>query len=284
MEIEWANLKAHELRRLAEQDAIVILPVGAIEQHGPHLPVQVDSRLGGEVARAAARINSPHVVQVYFAGTHGDMDFFAMEYVEGSDLARKMKDGWRPTPPECLGLIIQATRSLVALGEHNIVHRDIKPANYMFTTAGMVKLMDFGLVKFASEAHGLTQTGTIMGTVNYFSPEQGRGEVCDQRTDLYALGVIAYEMLAGRTPFAGASAATLPQLVEQRPPPSLRYLAPATPPELETITLKLLEREPERRYASAAALAEDLRRFLADEPILAQPPGAWTRFARYARR
>ncbi len=211
-------------------------------------------------ARAAARINSPHVVQVYFAGTHGDMDFFAMEYVEGSDLSRKLKDGWRPTPSECLALIIQATRSLVALGEHRIVHRDIKPANYMLTNAGMVKLMDFGLVKFASEAHGLTQTGTIMGTVNYFSPEQGRGEVCDQRTDIYALGVMFYEMLTGKLPFTGGDATSVIYQhihVEPKPP---KIHNPAVTEPYQSVVLKCLGKEAKNRYQTARDLLDDLER------------------------
>lgn len=228
-------------------------------------------------ARAAARINSPHVVQVYFAGTHGDMDFFAMEYVEGTDLSRKLKDGWRPTPAECLGLIIQATRSLVALGEHNIVHRDIKPANYMLTSAGMVKLMDFGLVKFASEAHGLTQTGTIMGTVNYFSPEQGRGEVCDQRTDLYALGVMFYEMLTGKLPFTGGDATSvIYQHIHAEPkPPKIHN--PAVTEPYQTVVLKCLAKDAKDRYQTAKALLEDLERISRGEhPLL---PGGTKRSA-----
>ncbi|MBA3700070.1 MAG: protein kinase [Planctomycetes bacterium] len=220
-------------------------------------------------ARAAARINSPHVVQVYFAGTHGDMDFFAMEYVEGADLSRKLKDGWRPTPPECLGLIIQATRSLVALGEHNIVHRDIKPANYMLTSAGMVKLMDFGLVRFASEAHGLTQTGTIMGTVNYFSPEQGRGEVCDQRTDLYALGVMFYEMLTGKLPFTGGDATSvIYQHIHTEPKPPKLHNPSVTEP-YQSVVLKCLEKDAKDRYQTAKSLLEDLERIhRGEKPLL----------------
>ena len=220
-------------------------------------------------ARAAARINSPHVVQVYFAGTHKEIDFFAMEYVEGTDLARKLKDGWHPTPPECLGLILQAVRSLVALGEHKIVHRDIKPANYMLTTAGQLKLMDFGLVRFASESHGLTQTGTVMGTVNYFSPEQGRGEVCDQRTDLYALGVMFYELLTGKLPFTGGDATSvIYQHIHAEPkPPKIHN--PAVTEPYQSVVLKCLEKNAADRYQTAAELLGDLERINRGEaPLL----------------
>lgn len=224
-------------------------------------------------ARAAARINSPHVVQVYYAGTHNDVDFFAMEYVEGTDIARRLKDGWRPSPEECLELITQATRSLVALGEHKIVHRDIKPANYMLTTGGVVKLMDFGLVRFASEAHGLTQTGTIMGTVNYFSPEQGRGEVCDQRTDLYALGVMFYEMLTGKLPFTGGDATSvIYQHIHAEPKPPKVHNPSVTEP-YQSVVLKCLEKEAKNRYQTAKELLEDLERISRGEhPLL--PGGA----------
>ncbi len=219
-------------------------------------------------ARAAARINSPHVVQVYFAGSHNDIDFFAMEFVEGHDLAKKLKDGWRPTPPECLTLIIQAVRSLVALGEHQIVHRDIKPANYMLTTSGQLKLMDFGLVKFATEAHGLTQTGTVMGTVNYFSPEQGRGEICDQRTDLYALGVMFYELLTGKLPFTGGDATSvIYQHIHAEPkPPKIHN--PAVTEPYQSVVLKCLEKSAADRYQTAVELLSDLERMARGEPPL----------------
>ena len=225
-------------------------------------------------ARAAARINSPHVVQVYFAGSHltaqkGETHFFAMEYVEGTDLSRKLKDGYRPTPDECLGLVLQATRSLVALADHNIVHRDIKPANFMLTNRGQLKLMDFGLVKFASEAHGLTQTGTVMGTVNYFSPEQGRGEVCDQRTDIYALGVMFYEMLTARLPFTGGDATSvIYQHIHTEPKPP-RIHNPAVTEPYQSIVLKCLAKDPDDRYKTAMELLADLERIQRGEQPLA---------------
>ena len=216
-------------------------------------------------ARAAARINSPHVVQVYFAGSHNDIDFFAMEFVEGTDLAKKLKDGWRPAPTECLPLIIQAVRSLVALGEHKIVHRDIKPANYMLTSNGQLKLMDFGLVKFATETHGLTQTGTVMGTVNYFSPEQGRGEICDQRTDIYALGVMFYELLTGKLPFSGGDATSvIYQHIHAEPkPPKIHN--PAVTEPYQSVVLKCLEKNVADRYQTAAELLGDLERMTRGE-------------------
>jgi serine/threonine-protein kinase len=220
-------------------------------------------------ARAAARINSPHVVQVYYAGTHELVDFFAMEFVEGTDLARRLKDGWRPTPIECLQLMIQATRSLVALGEHKIVHRDIKPANFMFTTSGVVKLMDFGLVKMASEAHGLTQTGTVMGTVNYFSPEQGRGEVCDQRTDIYALGVMFYELLTGKLPFTGGDATSvIYQHIHADPKPPKVHNPNVSEP-YQSVVLKCLAKDAGDRYQTAKDLLDDLERMQRGEmPLL----------------
>jgi serine/threonine-protein kinase len=138
-------------------------------------------------AKAVAQISSPHVVGVYFAGQHDGHHYFAMEFVEGKDLGVRLRDGYKPTHREALDLVTQAARGLAAAGELGIVHRDIKPGNMMVTNKGLVKLMDFGLVRMArSEDTGLTMAGTVMGTVSYFSPEQGRGERCDCRTDIYA--------------------------------------------------------------------------------------------------
>ncbi|MBI5426384.1 MAG: serine/threonine protein kinase [Opitutae bacterium] len=235
-------------------------------------------------AQTAARLRHPHIVAVHDSGRADGHVFFTMDYVEGGDLAQRLRRG-PLAPRDAASLLHKISGALAYTHGEGVLHRDLKPSNILLD-GDEPRLADFGLAAELEPGGDLTAVTGVLGTPHYLAPEAIRGGsgAVTAASDLYALGVIAYEMLAGRTPFAGASAATLPQLVEQRPPPSLRYLAPATPPELETITLKLLEREPERRYASAAALAEDLRRFLAGEPILAQPPGAWTRFARYARR
>lgn len=235
-------------------------------------------------AQTAARLRHPHIVAVHDSGRADGHVFFTMDYVEGGDLAQRLRRG--PLAPRAAAAMLhQIAGALAYTHGEGVLHRDLKPSNILLD-GDEPRLADFGLAAQLDPGGDLTAVTGVLGTPHYLAPEALRGgsAALTAASDLYAVGVIAYEMLAGRTPFAGASAVELPQLADQRPPPSLRYLAPATPPDLETITLKLLEREPERRYASAAALAEDLRRFLAGEPILAQPPGAWTRFTRYARR
>jgi predicted Ser/Thr protein kinase/tetratricopeptide (TPR) repeat protein len=210
-------------------------------------------------AKAVAQINSPHVIQVYFAGVEDGHHYFAMEYVEGVDLSKKLKDGFKPSAKESLDLVIQATRGLVAAGEHGIVHRDIKPANMMVSKRGPLKLMDFGLVRLArSEDTGLTMAGTIMGTVSYFSPEQGRGERCDSRTDIYALGVVYYELLTGNLPFTGGDATSvIYQHIHTQPRPP-KEIDPTISEDVQAVVLKCLQKLPEQRYQTAAELLADL--------------------------
>jgi tRNA A-37 threonylcarbamoyl transferase component Bud32 len=154
----------------------------------PHLAANAQMRQRFEQeATTASLLNSPHVVQVFAAGTHGDMVYFVMEYVEGTDLAEKINEkndaAQLFTPDEATNFVLQAARGLAEANKHNIVHRDIKPANLMITTKGVVKIADFGISKIAGE-HGLTMTGTAVGTPAYCSPEQGRGDQVDARADI----------------------------------------------------------------------------------------------------
>jgi predicted Ser/Thr protein kinase/tetratricopeptide (TPR) repeat protein len=209
-------------------------------------------------AKAVAQISSPHVVGVYFAGVHEGHHYFAMEYVEGQDLSVKVRDGFKPTHREALDLVAQAARGLAVAGELGIVHRDIKPANMMVTKKGLVKLMDFGLVRVArAEETGLTMAGTIMGTVSYFSPEQGRGERCDCRTDIYALGVVFYELLTRRLPFTGGDATSvIYQHIHQAPKPP-KEIDPSIPEGYQAVVLKCIQKDPDHRYQTAADLLKD---------------------------
>lgn len=210
-------------------------------------------------AKAVAQISSPHVVGVYYAGVHEGHHYFAMEYVEGQDLSVKVRDGFNPTHREALDLVAQAARGLAVAGELGIVHRDIKPANMMVTKKGLVKLMDFGLVRVArSEDTGLTMAGTIMGTVSYFSPEQGRGERCDCRTDIYALGVVFYELLTRRLPFTGGDATSvIYQHIHQAPKPP-KEIDPSIPEGYQAVVLKCIQKDPDHRYQTATDLLKDL--------------------------
>jgi predicted Ser/Thr protein kinase len=210
-------------------------------------------------AKAVAQISSPHVVGVYYAGVHEGHHYFAMEYVEGQDLSVKVRDGFKPTHREALDLVAQAARGLAVAGDLGIVHRDIKPANMMVTKKGLVKLMDFGLVRVAqAEDTGLTMAGTIMGTVSYFSPEQGRGERCDCRTDIYALGVVFYELLTRRLPFTGGDATSvIYQHIHQAPKPP-KEIDPSIPEGYQAVVLKCIQKDPDHRYQTANDLLKDL--------------------------
>ncbi len=232
----------------------------AIKVLPPHLSENENFRARFALeAKAVARLSSPHVIQVFGAGVHQGHHYFAMEYVEGEDLSRRIKKGLRPTYREALDLIIQATRGLVAAGEHGLVHRDIKPANMMITGKGVLKLMDFGLVKLArSEESGLTMAGTIMGTVNYFSPEQGRGEPCDHRTDIYAIGVVFYELLTGKLPFTGADATSVIYQHIHQAPKAPKEIDPNIPEDYQAVALKCMQKRADDRYPSAGDLLADL--------------------------
>ena len=232
--------------------AIKVLPANLSENPSFRQRFQLE-------AKAVAQISSPHVVGVYYAGVHEGHHYFAMEYVEGQDLSVKVRDGFEPTHREALELVAQAARGLEVAGELGIVHRDIKPANMMVTKKGLVKLMDFGLVRVArAEDTGLTMAGTIMGTVSYFSPEQGRGERCDCRTDIYALGVVFYELLTRRLPFTGDDATSvIYQHIHQAPTPP-KEIDPSIPESYQAVVLKCIQKDPDHRYQTASDLLKDL--------------------------
>ncbi len=214
-------------------------------------------------ARTASLLNTPHVVQVFGAGTADDIVYFAMEFVEGTDLSeiihKKKEAGESFTPEEAAGYIIQAARGLAEAAKHNIVHRDIKPANLMVTSKGVVKIADFGISKIAGET-GMTMTGTAVGTPSYCSPEQGRGDVVDPRADLYSLGVVFYELLAGRKPFDGTTANALIYQHNYQEPKLLSEVVPGLPDAYQAVCLKCLMKDPTGRYADAAELVADLER------------------------
>jgi predicted Ser/Thr protein kinase len=233
--------------------AIKVLPPHLSDNEGFRSRFQLE-------AKAVASLDSPHIIKVYGAGQASGHNYFAMEYVEGDDLAVTVRKKGRPTQLVALDWVLQAARGLQAAGELGIVHRDIKPANMMLTRRGVVKLMDFGLVRSTKEAHGLTMTGTVMGTVSYFSPEQGRGDRCDSRTDLYALGVVFYEFLTGRLPFTGEDPTSIIyQHIHVAPTPP-REIDPGIPEDFQAVCLKCLQKNAEDRYRNAGELVADLER------------------------
>jgi eukaryotic-like serine/threonine-protein kinase len=242
-------------------------------------------------AGAVARLAHPHIVQIYEVGEQGGWAHFALEFVPGGSLARQLAGRPQPATPSAR-LVEAVARAMAYAHERGVVHRDLKPANILLTADGTPKVTDFGLAKRldlepgTSPSRGRTRTGDVLGTPSYMAPEQtsGRPEEVGPAADVYALGAILYECLTGRPPFQAATPLdTLLQVRGEDPVPP-RRLVPSVPRDLDTICLKCLQKEPRRRYPSAAALAEDLRRFLAGTPVRARPAGAWERTVRWARR
>ena len=221
-------------------------------------------------AEAVAQLAHPNIVQIFEIGEQGGCPFLALEYVGGGSLAQHL-DGTPLPPKQAAETVLALARAVQHAHEKGIVHRDLKPANVLLAD-GTPKIADFGLAKRADSNQAHTLTGAILGSPSYMAPEQaaGQSDRIGPATDVYALGVILYEMLTGRPPFKGSTLLeTIDQVREHDPVPP-RFLLPKTPRDLETICLKCLEKSPQRRYASAAELAGDLRAFLHDEPISAQ--------------
>jgi WD40 repeat protein len=244
----------------------------------------------GELARfkteaeAVARLQHPHIVQIHEVGEHNGLPYFSLEFCEGGSLESKL--GGAPRPPgEAARLVETLARAMDAAHRAGIVHRDLKPANVLLAGDGTPKITDFGLAKKLDQTDQ-TASGAIMGTPSYMAPEQasGKSKEVGPPADVYALGAILYEVLTGRPPFKAATAFdTIAQLLQDEPVPP-RLLQPQTPRDLETICLKCLYKEPNKRYASALALADDLRRIQAGEPIQARPSRWWERTWKWCRR
>jgi tetratricopeptide (TPR) repeat protein len=234
-------------------------------------------------AETVARLKHPHVVQVYDYGSHDGTPFFSLEFLEGGSLARRLHG--EPQPPVPAAQMVHTlARAVQAAHEAGVVHRDLKPANVLLAADGTLKVTDFGLAKRGDA--GNTATGEVLGTPSYMAPEQagGKNREVGPAADVYALGAILYELLTGRPPFKGASPWDTLQLVVGADPVPVRQLQPKVPRDLETVCLTCLRKEPAKRYASAALLADDLQRFLGGEPVRARPVGVLERGWRWCRR
>ncbi len=235
-------------------------------------------------AEAVARLQHPNIVQIHEIGEHAGLPFFSLEYCGGGNLAMKIQ-GTPMQPAEAARLVQILAEAMHAAHEQNILHRDLKPANVLLTTGGIPKITDFGLAKKLDDA-GQTHSGSVMGTPSYMPPEQAEGNVktLGPGADVYTLGAILYELLTGRPPFkASTPVDTLMQVLFEEPVPP-RRLQSKLPRDLETICLKCLQKDPHKRYADASSLAEEVRRFRADEPILARPVSRLERAWRWCRR
>jgi len=259
-------------------------------------------------AEAIARLQHPHIVQIYEVGEHDGLPYFSLEFCGGGSLEKKLA-GTPQAPEVAATLVEKISRAVQAAHDHGVIHRDLKPGNILLQISdgrlqienqqadgpdqsaicnlqsAIPKITDFGLAKKLDEA-GQTQSGSIMGTPSYMAPEQAAGmsKQLGPACDIYALGAILYEVLTGRPPFKAATALeTLMQVTSDEPVPPGR-LQPKLPRDLETICLKCLRKEPEKRYGSALELAEDLKRFRNGEPVRARATGQLERAWRWCRR
>jgi len=236
-------------------------------------------------AQAAALLDHPNIVPIFEVGEHEGQHYFSMGYVDGQSLAARLAEG--PLPPkEAAELVATVAEAVEYAHRQGVIHRDIKPSNILIDNKGRPRITDFGLAKRVGSGSDLTAAGQVLGTPSYMPPEQAAGQIniVGPAADVYSLGALLYAMLASRPPFQAATPQETLRQVIQSEPVALRQLNPGVPRDLETIALKCLEKPIPRRYATAQALAEDLRRYLEGRPILARPVGQLEHAWRWCRR
>jgi serine/threonine-protein kinase len=220
-------------------------------------------------AQAAANLNHPNIVGVYDWGKERGTYYIVMEFVDGQTVSEILRNEGPIEPKRAAGIAADVAAALGFAHRKGVVHRDVKPGNVLITKAGEVKVADFGIARAmtASSEENLTQTGSVMGTATYFSPEQAQGKPVDARSDLYSLGVVLYEMASGKPPFSADSPVAIAYKHVQEPIPSLSEQVPGIPRDYEAITLRALSKDPDDRYADGAAMRADLLRFREGKPI-----------------
>ena len=226
-------------------------------------------------ARIAAQLNHPNVVQIHDVGEEGGWCFVVMEFVEGSSVKLLIRKMGKLPPRQALAILLQVTKGLDAAHKKGMIHRDIKPANLLISKDGIVKLADFGLARAIASSSQMTQSGAVMGTPHYMSPEQGQALPVDIRTDIYALGVSLFEMLTGTLPFEGDTPVSVILKHIQAPLPDTLRADPAIPPAVASLVEKMMAKKPEERYSSPAELAADIKLILQGKtPEALKPPVA----------
>jgi WD40 repeat protein len=240
-------------------------------------------------ARIAASLHHPNIVPVYETGEERGQRYFVMELIAGETLEARLQQGSMPLRP-ATELVSKLASALAYAHSAGVVHRDVKPANIVLAKGpGRAEepfLTDFGLARHAGVEESITQRGDLLGTPKYMTPEQaqGRADEADARSDVYSLGAVFFHMLAGRAPFEAGTPAELFAKIVTEPPPRLRRINAAVPPDLETICLKALAKEPARRFATAQDFADELGRWLRQEPLKTRPPRLWEVLWLWARR
>ena len=231
-------------------------------------------------ALAAARLSGhPHVVTIFDVGEADGRPYIVMEYLSGGTLAHRLADG-AVAPSEALAWLDEAAAALDSAHAAGVVHRDVKPANLLFDDRNELHVVDFGIARVLDDTTGMTTTGTILGTAGYISPEQARGEEATAASDVYALGVVAYELLTGSRPFERGSATAEAHAHVHEPVPPASERRDALPPEIDDVLERALAKDPAARYETAGDLVDQLRRALAADAertrIIAPPAAAPT--------
>jgi serine/threonine-protein kinase len=223
-------------------------------------------------AQAAANLSHPNIVPVFDWGEDDGVYFIVMEYIDGRSLSAVLRDPQRLPPNQIAQIGAGVAAALAFAHRHGVVHRDVKPGNILITPDGEVKVTDFGIARAINTEESLTQTGAVMGTAAYFSPEQAEGKTVDARSDIYSLGVVLYEMAVGRPPFAGDSPVAVASKHVRDEPEMPRAVYPACPAALEAVIMKAMAKDPASRYGSAEELRADLLRFADGRPVEAPDP------------